>query len=347
MANLWMVRAGEGGRVADEFRLQNVVALDFEGVDLTHATTREQIRPLVERAYRDRKKGFLPIALAAWHKFRSVISRGDAVMTYDPARRIYSIGKVMGDYEFHPGLVKDYEQIRRVQWTHELRRDDLTPSARNTLGSTLAIFEPGDDVRKELETKLTTAHSLTSGSGPTIESKPFSDIKEPEPATSEIDQIRRDVIDRAHEFIKDRIAKLDWEELQELMAAILRAMGFKSRVSPIGPDRGKDIIASPDGLGLSSPRIKVEVKHRAQTQMGAPEIRSFLGGLRGEDRGLYVSTGGFTREAHYEAERAALPIHLIDLDLLATLLVQNYEQMDNEGKAIVPLIRFYWPAGLD
>ena len=81
--------------------------------------------------------------------------------------------------------------------------------------------------------------------------------------------------------------------------------------------------------------------------MGASDVRSFLGGLRGEDRGLYVSTGGFTREAQYEAERASVPVHLIDLDLLAQLLVQNYEHMDNEGKAIVPLIRFYWPAGLD
>lgn len=78
--------------------------------------------------------------------------------------------------------------------------------------------------------------------------------------------------------------------------------------------------------------------------MGASDIRSFLGGLRGEDRGLYVSTGGFTKEAHYEAERAAVPVHLVNLDLLATLLVQHYDQMDNDGRALVPLIRFYWPA---
>lgn len=103
--------------------------------------------------------------------------------------------------------------------------------------------------------------------------------------------------------------------MQQLVAAILRAMGYKTRVSPEGGDRGKDIIASPDGLGLSPPRIKVEVKHRPRTQMGASEVRGFIGGLRGDDRGLYVSTGGFTKEANYEAERAAVPVNLIDLEL--------------------------------
>lgn len=46
-----------------------------------------------------------------------------------------------------------------------------------------------------------------------------------------------------------------------------------------GSDRGKDIIASPDGLGLEEPRILTEVKHR-QGQMGSQEVRSFWGGLR-------------------------------------------------------------------
>jgi restriction system protein len=77
--------------------------------------------------------------------------------------------------------------------------------------------------------------------------------------------------------------------------------------------------------------------------MGAPEIRSFLGGLRGDDRGLYVSTGGFTKEARYEAERASVPVNLIDLEYLASLLVQHYESLDAEGKALVPLTRVYWP----
>lgn len=77
--------------------------------------------------------------------------------------------------------------------------------------------------------------------------------------------------------------------------------------------------------------------------MGSQEIRSFLGGLRQGDRGLYVSAGGFTKEAHYEAERAPLPLTLIDLDALASLVVTHYESFDMEGRVILPLVRVYLP----
>lgn len=50
------------------------------------------------------------------------------------------------------------------------------------------------------------------------------------------------------------------------------------RVSEEGPDRGRDIAASPDGLGLKDPRIIVEVKHR-EGKTGSQAIRSFTGGL--------------------------------------------------------------------
>ena len=131
--------------------------------------------------------------------------------------------------------------------------------------------------------------------------------------------------------------------MEQLTAALLRAMDYRTRVTPKGPDRGLDVFASPDGLGFQEPRIKAEVKHRPKTQMGAPEIRSFLGGLRPGDRGLYVSTGGYTKEAKYEAERANTPVTLLDLDELATLIVAHCEKFDLEGRRLVPLVRVYWP----
>ncbi len=102
-------------------------------------------------------------------------------------------------------------------------------------------------------------------------------------------------------------------------------------------------MASPDGLGLERPRIVVEVKHRRQP-MGAPEIRRFLGGCQPNESALYVSTGGFTREAGYEADRSNTPLTLVDLDDLVDLIVQHYESMDPDARALIPLVRVYWPA---
>jgi restriction system protein len=130
--------------------------------------------------------------------------------------------------------------------------------------------------------------------------------------------------------------------MQELVAGLLRAMGYKTKVSPLGPDRGKDIVASPDGFGFESPRIVVEVKHRGGA-MGAAAIRSFLGGRHPDDKGLYVSTGGFSKDAYYEAERASIPLTLMTLDDLVEALIANYECIDVEAQRLVPLKRVYWP----
>jgi restriction system protein len=78
-------------------------------------------------------------------------------------------------------------------------------------------------------------------------------------------------------------------------------------------------------IGLESPRIKVEVKHRKNTAMGFQELRSFIGGLRSDDRGLYVSIGGFTKDAKYEAERSNVPVTLIDIDGLLKLIIEHYD----------------------
>ena len=66
-----------------------------------------------------------------------------------------------------------------------------------------------------------------------------------------------------------RIIRLQWDQVQELCAAaFVRAMGYRTTVSPRGADRGVDVFASPDGLGLEEPRIFVEVKHHPEHQYG-------------------------------------------------------------------------------
>lgn len=196
--------------------------------------------------------------------------------------------------------------------------------ARNYLGAIMSLFEVVGNTRDELLSK-------------TVERLVDEEAQE----TTE-DEINAAVVENAHEFIKDKILKLNWEEMQELVAGILRGMGYKTRIAARGPDRGCDVFASPDGLGLEEPRIKVEVKHR-NGSMGADMVRSFTGGLRTGDKGLYVSTGGFSKEAKYEADRSSIPLTLIDSDELVRLIVQYYDNFDTDTKALIPLKKIYWP----
>ena len=79
------------------------------------------------------------------------------------------------------------------------------------------------------------------------------------------------------------------------------------------------------------------------TRIGAQDVRSFVGGRHRDDKGLYVSTGGFSREALYEADRANIPLSLMDLDELVKQVVEHYEKMDVETRRLLPLKKFYWP----
>ncbi len=327
---MWMVRAGEGAYLIDEFE-KGYVAIGWNDIgDLSNVEDQEQIREIYQSVYPNEHSSKAANAVAMIYKFRVVLSEGTMVVTYNPQTRKYFVGKVVSDYMFKEGVITDYSHIRKVKWEDRIERDKLKVSSRNSLGSTLTLFNINQDVSQDIISTLSAKDSPIDAVDTVVEKE-------------ELDQLKEDTVARAHELIKDKILSLNADQMEELVAALLRAMGYKTKVMPKGPDRGVDVLASPDGLGLETPRIKAEVKHRVNTPMGSQEIRSFLGGLRENDRALYISTGGFSKDAKYEADRANIPLTLLGLDDLASLIVSHYEAFDLEGKVLIPLVRIYWP----
>lgn len=334
MARFWMVRAGEGGYLSEDFEKAGCVALGWSDAgDFADVKTREEIKERLRSVYPDYKPGATASSAAMIFKFRHEIEPGDFVVTYDATNREYLLGTIASDYRYEPEVVRDYSQVRDVKWLGRVSRDRLSPEARSTLSPVLTLFEPKSVALEQLQRHL-------AGD----ESNGADAIRNEEEEQDQLSLLRQDVLGRSHEFIMDRILALSAGDMEQLVAALLRAMGFRARVTRQGPDRGRDVIASPDGLGLQKPRIVAEVKHRRRESMGAQAVRSFLGALRASDCGLYVSTGGFTREARYEAERATVPTTLVDLDDLASLVVEHYDGFDADGRALLPLVRLYWPA---
>ncbi|RMX10995.1 restriction endonuclease [Vandammella animalimorsus] len=330
MARMWMVR-GDAGRLYDAFRERAVAGIGWcrIAIDAKPGVTRKQLIALYQQAEPQAKRGTVVSGASQVWRFVNEIQKGDWMITYSPANRLYAIGKVMGDAQYHAEWADENMALaRKVQWqAQELPRDNLSASSKNSLGSTLTVFEVPPEVAAELLATLQGKHI------------PVQDESEEEAIADPLADIESQALER----IKDQVNELDWEDMQQLVAGILRAMGYKTEVSPPGSDRGKDIVASPDGFGFEHPRIVVEVKHRKE-QMGSQEIRSFLGGRHKDDRGLYVSTGGFTKDAQYEADRAAIPLQLWTLDRLVRALIEHYPATDAETKRIVPLKRLYWPA---
>lgn len=334
MTQTWMVRAGRGGQFFQDFRDKEIVAIGWhEAGDVSGCQSRADFQQTFRRFYPAAKDQWIAVSAGQVFRFWREIKRGDRVVTYDPTARSYLCGKIIGDCVFDPNEeVEGLRNKRKVQWEREKPRDLLSASAINTLGAILTLFSVPDSVSTELWSSAKISVPLDEG--PPLDnsqSLPFQSLGD------------SDVGVLAAEVIKDKIAELDWEDMQELVAGLLRAMGFKTVVSPAGSDRGKDIVASPDGLGLVEPKIIVEVKHRTNERMGSQEIRSFLGGRHPKDRCLYVSTGGFTKDAHYEADRAQIPITLVDFARLVESVLEYYPKFDEQTRQLLPLTRFYWP----
>lgn len=325
----WIIRAGRGGIYAEDWASRGIVGIgwDFNGVDIA-AMSKDDIRNAYTNLHPGESRGKVAAAVGQIAHFAHDMSKGETVVMYDPGSRRYHIGKITGNCLKAPSD-DGVEYTRTVTWTKTAPRDALSQTSKNSLGGIQTIFAVSDEVMADLNRAAT-----LKATAPT----PSPDEESPAD-----DEARYATYDDGIERIKDRALSLGWDEMEQLVAGLLRSMGYHAEATPKGPDGGRDVVASPDPLGLESPRIIAEVKHR-KGPMGAPQIRAFIGGLRAGDRGLYVSTGGFTKEARYEADRANVPVRLLDLDGLVKLYVGSYDKADEETRALLPLTRIWWPA---
>ena len=134
-------------------------------------------------------------------------------------------------------------------------------------------------------------------------------------------------------------------EFQKLVASLLKAMGYHvSWIAPPGKDGGLDILAWNDPLGTKPPRIKVQVK-REQNKINVLVLRSFMSLLGDTDVGIFVNTGGFTRDAEDEARtQQSRQVTLINLKRLFELWIEHLDKLDQDAKDLFPLKPIYFLA---
>ncbi len=322
----WVVRAGEGSEIVGQVRELGVVAIGWHEIgDCSDYQSREDFRYAYHQAYPDETNKYR-IGMQAGQVYRFVreIAIGDIVMTPDSPARDVLIGEVTGEYEYDPGQIDGYPNLRSVVWKRTVSRDDMSTGLRAVTGAIMTVFTVegfDQEIQRLLEGR-------------------------PKPPPEEQVSFYEDTQSKADELVSDIIARIAPYDFQDLVAALLRAMGFRTTVSPPGPDGGKDIVAHPDALGFEQPRIKVQVKH-TKASVGAPDIRSFRSTVAPGEKGLFVSTGGFTSEAKREPEKAGQSLTLMDRDQFVDLLTEYYEKLEPEYQAMVPLKKVYIPVKVE
>lgn len=146
--SVWIVRAGEGGVYADEFEGSGVIAIGWREVGPIDAKDAEAaLDARFAAAYPQWTDAARRLGAGQVRWFLREVSIGDAVATYLPARRLYLLGAITGAPTWRE---HGQPRARSVAWDRQVPRDALSEKLRNSLGSSLTLFQIAPDAAREL-----------------------------------------------------------------------------------------------------------------------------------------------------------------------------------------------------
>ena len=148
-----------------------------------------------------------------------------------------------------------------------------------------------------------------------------------------------DIKESTKDFILKELSKnLKGYDLEEFVADLLRAMGYRTNLSPHGGDGGVDITAYKDEL---PPRILVQVKSQ-DGDIKESVLQSLKGALREGDYGTFVTLSNYTKNARKYLDNNPI-IRGIDGSNLVDLILAHYERLSEKYQRMIPLEKVYIP----
>ena len=276
----------------------------------------------------NRKPGYYPNAAGQVFRFVHEAKNGDLVIYPSKRDRRVHIGEIAGPYQYDTNPESGYPQHRAVKWLKSFPRTQFSQGALYEIGAAMSFFQ----------VKTYADEFLAALSG----QKTTSSAKKDET----IPYVAEDIEQNTRDFILKMLAQeLKGHALAEFIAHLLGAMGYRTRLSPEGPDGGVDIIAHKDELGFEPPIIKVQVKS-TEGSVGDPIVSQLYGKVERSEYGMVATLGTFTNQAVTFARNKS-NLRLIDGEELVVLILQHYEQFDSKYKGLLPLKRVYVPEPLE
>jgi len=244
---------------------------------------------------------------------------------------------------------KELTSTGAVRWDTHVRFHTSDCVRAGFLTKSNGYWTLTDDGRKALDLSfgelIRTARRRYNAWRKSQEIESENDLTEDEGESSEHSKlvsgaIYERAVEQAQEELENAILDLGPYEFQTFLQHLFEGMGYyvPFKASP-GKDGGIDIIAYNDPLGATTPRIKCQIKHQKvkQTVKEVRELQGLLG--RGGDVGILVSSSGFTSDAIRDARASHVHLELMDLERIIDLWDQHYEDISEEGKAMLPLAR--------
>lgn len=323
---IWGIHAGRTGDADTLFLKKKCVALGWpEMGDLGMLpSTRDAFKQKAGEVYQDWKPGHIINSASQLYRFVREIKEGDIVLYPSKRDRQIHIGHIRGPYKYNPSVDTAYPNQREVSWTKFVPRTYFTQGALYEIGSALSLFQ----VSRYAD------EFLAAMKGESIAAPPAID--------DTVSLVAEEIEENTKDFIIKRLAQeLKGHPFAHFVGHLLNTMGYRTHVSPEGPDRGVDIVAHRDELGLEPPIIKVQVKS-TEGSVGGPEVRSFYASVGTGEHALFVTLGTFSKQAISFAEGKP-NLRLLENEELVNLIMDHYEQFDPRYKTQLPLRRVYIP----
>lgn len=306
------------------FLTQNVIAIGWKkfGDCSKLEPNREAYKRHYLKSYPNAKKGSVGTSAGMLYRFCCEVKVGDYVVFPSKIDRKINIGVVESDFLYVPDA-KEYVQQRRVKWIKHLPRTAFSQGALYEVGATLTFFLI-KNYADEFLSALDHGFKETTVSAETDET---------------VGATANDIIENTRDFIlKELSRRLKGYALEEFVADLLRAMGYRCSVSPHGGDRGVDITAYKDEL---PPRIVVQVKSQ-DADIPETTIQSLKGAMREGDYGLFVTLSNYTKNAKLYLDSMPI-IRGINGSELVDLVLKYYDQLSEKYRKMIPLKMVYIP----
>mgnify|MGYP000040371121 FL=1 len=306
------------------FLKNDVIAIGWSDMgDLGNIdANRDAFKEKYTQIYPDAKEGSIATGAGMLYRFCHEIQIGDYVVFPSKSNREVNIGVVESEYIYDSNQ-PEYVQTRKVKWLQHLPRMVFSQGALYEIGSAMSLFSVknyADEFLSVLDKDFM---------------KNYSSDSEDESVGATAD----DIIEGTKDFIlKELSRQLKGYDLEGFVADLLRAMGYRTTISPQGGDSGIDITAYKDEL---PPRILVQVKSQ-DGDIKETTIQSLKGAMREGDYGLFVTLSNYTKNAQKYLDSTPI-IRGINGTELVELILKYYDDLSDKYRKMIPLKQVYIP----
>lgn len=309
------------------FLKENVIAIGWEemGNIGNIGKTRESFKNAYSKVYTDASSGSIATNAGQLYRFVCEMQINDYIVFPSKIDKKINIGIIESDYYYDNDGIK-YHNRRKVKWLKHFPRTMFSQGALYEVGSALTLFSVrnySDEYMYALNEKKS-GFTFDNGNDLSIGA-----------TAEEISQNTKDYI------LKSLKKTQKGYPLENFVANLLEAMGYKTKVSNQGGDNGIDIIAYKDEL---PPRILVQVKSQNKD---IPEtvVQSFKGAMLDGDYGLFVTLSDYTPNAKIFLEKNPI-IKGINGYELVDLIIKYYDKLDEKYQKVIPLKMVYIPVSI-